>query len=109
MAFNSKYNGQGIVQHGRPKLNLVIALDVSGSMSSPFQGENNKSKLDVAKESIITLLCQLQQDDSLGLMIFDDKTHLIHPMTRYVNKSTLRNFSAVLTLKLVGVTLTDPH
>jgi hypothetical protein len=83
VAFNSKYNGQGIVQHGRPKLNLVIALDVSGSMSSPFQGENNKSKLDVAKESIITLLCQLQQDDSLGLMIFDDKTHLIHPMTRW--------------------------
>lgn len=60
MAFNSKYNGQGIVQ-GRPKLNLVIALDVSGSMGSPFQGETNKSKLDVAKESIITLLCQLQQ------------------------------------------------
>eukprot|EP00029_Vermamoeba_vermiformis_P008668 TRINITY_DN4121_c0_g1_i1.p1 TRINITY_DN4121_c0_g1~~TRINITY_DN4121_c0_g1_i1.p1 ORF type:complete len:677 (-),score=215.31 TRINITY_DN4121_c0_g1_i1:73-2004(-) len=82
VAFNSKYNGQGIVQ-GRPKLNLVIALDVSGSMGSPFQGETNKSKLDVAKESIITLLCQLQQDDSLGLMIFDDKTHVIHPMQRW--------------------------
>jgi len=66
VAFNSKYNGQGIVQHGRPKLNLVIALDVSGSMGSPFQGESHKSKLDVAKESIITLLCQLQQVPNQG-------------------------------------------
>jgi len=40
--FNSKYDGEGIKKHGRPTLNLVVALDISGSMFDPFQGTTDK-------------------------------------------------------------------
>ncbi len=32
----SKYDGKGILKYGRPKVKIVILLDISGSMSSPF-------------------------------------------------------------------------
>ena len=34
---NGKLDGEGIRIFGRPALNLVIALDISGSMCSPFR------------------------------------------------------------------------
>ena len=36
---NSKYDGEGIVK--RPPLNLVICLDISGSMGSPFRSRSS--------------------------------------------------------------------
>lgn len=64
MNFNSKYDGEGIRTHGRPVINLVVALDISGSMSSSFVGDDESgesaSKLDVAKESILSILSQLK-------------------------------------------------
>ena len=53
--FNSKLDGVGssVV---RPNLHLVIALDISGSMSIPFPGEIEKSKIQVAQRSLLALL-----------------------------------------------------
>lgn len=53
--FNSKYDGVGSKVE-RPSLNLVIALDVSGSMGETFKGETSKMKIQVAQESLLTLL-----------------------------------------------------
>ncbi len=52
---NSKLDGDGLKKHGgRPPVNLVIILDVSGSMDSSFADKGDLKKLEVAKTSLIT-------------------------------------------------------
>lgn len=79
----------------RKKLNLVIVLDISGSMSSSFdkyyydkfkngtefqknytKDDFTKRKIEVAKESIIALLGHLKDDDRLGIVLFESDAHL---------------------------------
>lgn len=68
----------------RRKLNLVVVLDISGSMGSQFnqyryggqqsarsQGPNG-NMLDIAGENIVNMLSHLNEDDSFGLVIFDN-------------------------------------
>lgn len=84
----------------RKKLNLVLVLDISGSMSSAFdryyydqfgrrtsrdvkQGSSeaeNKTKMTVAKESLIAFLPHLNSDDRLGMVLFDDQAYLAKPL-----------------------------
>jgi Ca-activated chloride channel homolog len=86
----------------RKKLNLVIVLDMSGSMSSPFNkyyydqfgkrqpidpeendSENNdKSKMEVATESVVALLDHLNSEDRFGMVLFDDDAYLAKPLTK---------------------------
>ena len=47
-------------------------LDISGSMGSSFDGTGEQqSKLEVAKQSLLTLLARLTPKDRFGLVIFD--------------------------------------
>lgn len=81
----------------RKKLNLVIVMDVSGSMSSQFdqyhydsQGnptprgnaddDFSRSKMEVANESVVGLLDHLTDDDRLGVVLFDSTAHLAKPL-----------------------------
>ncbi|MFH1403388.1 MAG: VWA domain-containing protein [Candidatus Altiarchaeota archaeon] len=84
----------------RKKLNLVIVLDISGSMSSSFnryyydrfgrrienkemaEEETGKSKMEVATESIVALIDHLDDDDRLGIVLFDNYGYLAKPMNR---------------------------
>jgi Ca-activated chloride channel family protein len=71
----------------RPRLDLVIVLDVSGSMGSAFNryyyddpGAANdeedddwkKTKMAIARESVLHLLDHLQPDDKLGIVLFNN-------------------------------------
>lgn len=92
----------------RKTLNLVIVLDISGSMSSSFgsyyydqmnkkdaaeaeaaekeyAGQGRLSKLDVAARSIVALLAHLKPGDSLGIVLFDDRSYLAKPLNRIDN------------------------
>lgn len=74
----------------RKKLNLVVVLDISGSMSSglssyyyddPFEmkkddEDSNKSKMELANESVNILIDQLKDDDRFGMVLFDDVAYL---------------------------------
>lgn len=76
----------------RKKLNLVVVLDISGSMSSGFNAyyydqlsvrgrtiENNVgsgTKMEVANESLVALLDHLRPDDRLGIVLFDDSAYV---------------------------------
>ncbi len=79
----------------RKKLNLVIVLDISGSMSSPFNRyyydqfgnrvtvedeEADKAKITVATESIVALLDHLENDDRFGMVLFNNDAYLAKPL-----------------------------
>lgn len=87
----------------RKKLNLVVVLDISGSMSANFrdyyydaagsrkqpEGEaESKSKMQVAKEALTALLGHLKEDDRLGVVLFDDEAYLAKPL-RFVGETDL--------------------
>ena len=81
----------------RKKLNLVVVLDISGSMSSSFNSyyydqftgtekrekskDDNKSKMQIANESVNVLLDQLKDDDRFGMVLFDDSAYLGKPIS----------------------------
>ena len=76
----------------RKKLNLVVVLDISGSMSSSFDayyydqlgGLNQEpeenveyiSKMEIANESLVALLDHLNPDDRLGVVLFDNSAYV---------------------------------
>ena len=70
----------------RKKLNLVIVLDISGSMSSSFDSyyydnpyakqDERKTKMKVAEECVNHLIDKLNPDDRLGIVLFDNKAYL---------------------------------
>ena len=75
----------------RKKLNLVVLLDISGSMSSRFdsyyyddpfavsEGED-KTKMQIANEAVNVLIDQLKDDDRFGMVLFDDTSYLAKPL-----------------------------
>jgi Ca-activated chloride channel family protein len=79
----------------RKHLNLLIVLDVSGSMSSPFDQyyydrsgrraeaaaqERARPKIRVATESIINLVSHLNDGDRLGIVLFNDTAFRAKPL-----------------------------
>ncbi|MFZ2955825.1 MAG: VWA domain-containing protein [Candidatus Ozemobacteraceae bacterium] len=83
----------------RKKLNLVVVLDISGSMDTTIQnyyydqyagagksGKNEEkvntklNKLQVACMSIVGILDQLNPDDRFGLVLFDQQAYLAKPL-----------------------------
>ena len=77
----------------RKKLNLVIVLDISGSMSSyldsyyydnPFDEYNNsarKTNMRAAAESLNALLDHLNAEDKFGLVLFDSNAEVAKELT----------------------------
>lgn len=78
----------------RKKLNLVVVLDISGSMSSSFNSyyydnntfdlenyaDRNKSKMEIANESVNILIDQLNEDDRFGLVLFESSSYIAKPL-----------------------------
>ncbi len=77
----------------RKKLNLMVVLDISGSMSSPFDeyyyDENPEfaeedwetSKMEVANEAVVGLLNHLNDDDRFGMVLFDNQSYIGKPIS----------------------------
>ncbi len=91
----------GLQDFQRKKLNLVVVLDYSGSMGSPFDqyyydrfgnkvelkaDESGKTKMQIADESVVALLSHLKEGDRFGLVIFSNDAFLVDPLTRVEDK-----------------------
>lgn len=97
----------------RKKLNLVLVLDISGSMSSSISDyyydfdENDpehKTKMRLAEEAINVLLDQLRPDDSVGLVLFDNSAYLAKPLS-FVGETDIPAIKEhVLEIKAMGGT-----
>ncbi len=79
----------------RPKTNFVVVLDISGSMSSPFDRyygssmgqlrempgwEASKTKMQIANEALGQLVDHLKPEDRLGIVLFSDEAKVAKPL-----------------------------
>ena len=75
----------------RKKLNIVVILDISGSMSSPFnryyydknqkiENKDKKTKMLLANEAIVSMSKHLSDDDKLGVVLFDNQAYNAKPL-----------------------------
>lgn len=109
----------GISDFERKKLNLVVVLDYSGSMGSPFDQyyydrfgnkveqkaeESGKTKMEIADQSVVALLNHLNEDDRFGLVIFSDDAFLVDPLTPLSDKDPERLKEQILGIKEYGGT-----
>jgi len=81
-------------EFSRPPLNLVIVLDISGSMSANFdeyyydrfgnrqevEGETDRPKIDVARDVLADLTEHLRPGDRLGVVLFNRDSVVAKPM-----------------------------
>jgi Mg-chelatase subunit ChlD len=65
----------------RPALNLVIGIDISGSMSSTDAVENGSTRMAGAKQAAIEAVKKLRPVDRIAIFTFDDKAEILREPT----------------------------
>ncbi|CAF1094238.1 unnamed protein product [Didymodactylos carnosus] len=91
VSFRTKYDGI----NERKQLNLVVVLDVSGSMSEHFsspstnglesiknQDLSSLTKIDVAKQVVKQLINNLKSNEQFGLVLFNSSANLLQPLRK---------------------------
>eukprot|EP00008_Paramoeba_atlantica_P005560 CAMPEP_0201494578 /NCGR_PEP_ID=MMETSP0151_2-20130828/48498_1 /ASSEMBLY_ACC=CAM_ASM_000257 /TAXON_ID=200890 /ORGANISM="Paramoeba atlantica, Strain 621/1 / CCAP 1560/9" /LENGTH=553 /DNA_ID=CAMNT_0047882937 /DNA_START=72 /DNA_END=1733 /DNA_ORIENTATION=+ len=119
MGTSSRYDGVGLEKlGGRPPVQLMFVLDVSGSMSSPFRGQSGKehragieggqggnvSKLDAAVNSLLGLLENLKPGDYFGLVTFNQDAELVIPLSKCEGDFKEKTKKKLKTIKAGGGT-----
>ena len=102
----------------RKKLNLVVILDISGSMESSFDAyhydnlgnkvlnkeKSVKTKMEIANESIVAMLSHLNDDDRVGIALFDHNSYVAKPLNLVGKTDKLAIKKHILELKAQGGT-----
>jgi len=108
-------SGLDITKFKRDKLNLVVVLDVSGSMGSSFDSyyydnkqnhhtKEHKSKMQIANETIVAMMKHLKPQDRFGVVLFDDRSYSVKPL-RDVKTTDMKAISKhILDIRPMGGT-----
>jgi Ca-activated chloride channel family protein len=99
----------------RKKLNIVVVLDISGSMNAPFDkyyydNKNSKnsdektSKMQIANRSLVNMIEHLKDEDRLGIVLFDNSAYLAKPLRLIKNTKIEATKKHILELKSRGGT-----
>lgn len=102
----------------RKKLNLVVVLDISGSMNSAFNAyyydkvgnrvdsrdNSSKQKMEIANESIVSMLGHLKDSDRVGVVLFDHNAYRAKPLNLVANSDKKAIRDHILELKARGGT-----
>jgi len=83
-------SGMDMNDFHRDKLNLVVVLDVSGSMGSAFDRyyydkkspTSHKTKMQVANETLVAMMSHLKPDDNFAVVLFDDLAYAVKPFRK---------------------------
>lgn len=111
----------GITDFQRKKLNLVVVLDYSGSMGSPFSEyyydqfgnlvetrddleDSGKTKMEIADKAVVDLLSRLEVDDRFGLVIFSNEAYVVEPLTKIEDKNLDELREVILSIEDYGGT-----
>jgi Ca-activated chloride channel family protein len=110
----------GMTDFKRKKLNLVVVLDYSGSMGSPFDSyyydqfgnrvalkddeDKGQTKMEIADKAVVALLDHLNADDRFGMVIFSDDAFVVDPLTPVGDKDLTRLKDQILSIKEDGST-----
>lgn len=63
-----------------PKMAMAMAVDQSGSMTSPSEENTSVTGLDLAKQAALSGVSELRSSDEIGILAFDDTYHWIVPI-----------------------------
>ncbi len=100
----------------RKKLNIVVVLDISGSMRSQFNRyyydksgsskneESKLSKMEIANKALVGMIGHLADEDRLGVVLFDNQAYNAKPLRLIKNTNIEATKKHILNLKSRGGT-----
>ena len=88
----------------RAPLNLILVLDVSGSMQSTMDRGGNMSKIELAKNCVKNIYKKLMPNERMALITFDTQSRTIMELTTKAEIDEKRLFSMLGHIKAEGGT-----
>ncbi|MGN6484481.1 MAG: VWA domain-containing protein [Thermomicrobiales bacterium] len=79
----------------RPKVALMIVMDTSGSMNYD-PGSGGASKIDLAKQGVLTAASALATGDQIGVIAFNDEPSWALPMTTLTGSGDQQRIAAAV-------------